>query len=392
MNLSPCSRFLGIEIQESAVHAVLLQRDRRGFALTGFAIETLPSLPGQQPVQRIIAALHQALRRLPGSRTRRAAFALPDSLVAQHRCTLPAGLAEDTLETALFAEAEGLLPYPIEELVLDYRVLPGTGADAGRTAAEMAVCRRRTLEQLQAIAQNAGLQAVSAEPAAAAQARGQQMLDGPGKGDVPALRLEAIPAPAEQRALSLACGLAAGGGFNLLPWREWRRRTANRKFMAAALAAALLAQAPLLAEHRQLQAQREDWQEHNEVLSLRTGKLVREAAALRQEREEAALLTERMHVMHDWRQQQRAVLEMLISLGHTLPPGLRLQQVSLHGAELELQGRALSIEEVNLFLASAEQNAPWRNARISGIETGKDSEQQVHFKMRAQLALPGNTD
>ncbi len=395
MNLNPRSRTLGVEIQEGAVYAALLCRDRQGWTVAGFASQPLSPLSGEPSTQHIATALQQALRQLSGGYPRRAAFALPETLVAHHQCTLSGDFEEDALETALFAEAEGLLPYPIEELAMDYRFLPGTRTEDGRVTAEIVVCRRRNLEQLQAIAQAAGLQAVCAEPAAAARSRGWQMLEiSKDVGNTPTLRVETAlaPTPTERHNLSLACGLAVGGGFNLFPWRERGRRAANRNSIAAAAVMVLLAQVPVSTEHRQMQAHIGDWQAQNAALLLQTEALEREAEDLRQEKREIDLLAAGMRTMHGWRQQQHTVLEMLLNLGRDLPPGLRLRQIKLQGRELELEGNALSLEEVNLLLASAEQDRPWQNAHISGIQAAKDSQDLVNFKMRGQLAPPGDKD
>ena len=395
MNFNPRSHMLGVEIQEGAIYAALLQGDRRGWTMAGFRSQPLsPTLLEEEPpAQRIASALQQAIRQLPGRRPRQAAFALPDALVACRRCTLPIDLEKDVLETALFAEAEGLLPYPIEDLAMDYRFLPDTKTRDGKVTAEIAVCRHRNLEQLQSIAQAIGLRAVCAEPAAAARTRGQQMLGiSQNSGDTPALQLETALTPAERHSFSLACGLAAGGGFNLFPWRERRQRATNRNFIAAAVLVVLLAQALVLAEYRQLRVRADDWQAQNAALSQQVAALQQETAHLKRKKQEITQLAQDIRIVHGWRQQQHAVLEMLLSLGRALPPGLRLRQVRLQGGELELEGNAFSMEEVNLLLASTEHSKPWRNAHISGIQTVKDSEQQLRFKIRGRLAPPEGTD
>ena len=394
MNLNPRSHMLGVEIQEGAIYAALLQGDRRGWTMAGFRSQPLSFLPGgEPPTQHIASALQQAIRQLPGRRRCQAAFALPDALVACRRCTLPTGLEKDALETALFAEAEGLLPYPIEDLAMDYRFLPDTKTRDGKVTAEIAVCRRRNLEQLQSIAQATGLRAVCAEPAAAARARGQQMLGiSQNNDDMPALQLETTLTLAERHSFSLACGLAAGGGFNLFPWRERRQQATNRNFIAAAILMILLAQALVLAEYRQLRVRADDWQAKNAALSQQVAALEEETAHLKQTEQEITQLEQDIRIVHGWRQQQHAVLEMLLSLGRALPPGLRLRQVRLQGGELELEGNAFSMEEVNLLLASTGHSKPWRNAHISGIQTVKDSEQQLRFKIRGQLAPLEGTD
>jgi type IV pilus assembly protein PilM len=184
---------LGLDLQSDAVRLVALGRNRQGHPLLEHcACE--PLAPGWLVEGRIeqFEAVTQAVSRLlhrAHVRTRQVAMALPEAAVITKRLTLPRALTAEALDARVRAEAEQCLPFPLQEVYLDYG-LPEPGTDAispspqsgpllqdgwdgdrmgVRTNGQMAVllvaARRERVRDLQALAEAVGLQAVAVDVA-----------------------------------------------------------------------------------------------------------------------------------------------------------------------------------------------------------------------------------
>lgn len=144
-------------------------------------------------------------------------------------------------------------------------------------------------------------------------------------------------------------------GVNLLPWREWRRQRAIRRWQIALLGSLLagtllsLLGITLVSQHleRQLQA------------NARLGERI---AGLAEGLEEVALLRERGAALQAQRvelkalvQQQGAGGDLLFRLMEIVPQGARLSEVKLTENELQLSGLARSGADVSQLLRNLGQ-------------------------------------
>lgn len=108
----------------------------------------------------------EALRRVvarSGTRTRRAAVALPASAVITRRLSLPAGLRDDEMEVQVEAEAHNVVPFPLDEVSLDFCVLGPSLKVPGDVEVMMAAARRERVEDREGLLQAAGLEAAVVE-------------------------------------------------------------------------------------------------------------------------------------------------------------------------------------------------------------------------------------
>ncbi len=325
------------------------------------------------PVQACGAALKRALQRL-GDVPRAAAMALPDSQAAERCLELPAGLSEAQYETALRAEAEGLLPYPAAELLIDYRLSsPGAGA---RTA-HLAVCRRTVCEPLQAIAGLAGLQLQRIGIAGQARRQGRELLQ---HGRV---QLQVGTAPAPQAVLELCCGLGLGAGFNFLPWRRQKRRGLHRRLALGLVLSAAALQLPVVLgswhlhqRQENLQAQLADREQQHRQLRL-------QGTELQQRKAHYAQLQTHSATMRNWSTGNRQLLRLLSELPGLLPEGVRLKRLALHGEQLQLWGEAGGAGQVTRLLQRM-RTAGLREAQLNTIRAERIAPGH-HFSLRARL-------
>ena len=152
---------LGIDISSTSAKLIELSRTGEGYKVEAFAVEPLPP---QAIVDRNIADLEQvgqAVARLVAkSRTglKEAAVAVSGSAVITKQILMEKGLSDEELETQVRLEADQYIPYPIDEVAIDFKVLK-TGGTADRDMVLLAACRRENIEIREAALALAGLKA-----------------------------------------------------------------------------------------------------------------------------------------------------------------------------------------------------------------------------------------
>jgi len=103
-------------------------------------------------------ALRDAWKAL-GTRTRNVALALPASAVIAKKLVFPKDFSENDIETQATEEAGRMVPFPIEEVALDFQVL-GSGERApNENEVLVVVTRKDRVEERVAVAEAVGLKA-----------------------------------------------------------------------------------------------------------------------------------------------------------------------------------------------------------------------------------------
>ena len=117
---------LGVDISTTAVKLVELGRKGEQYRVEAFAVEPLPREGLQDDAalepEVVGEAVKRALKR-SGSRNKLAAVALPASFVITKVIPMPANFSEDEMEGQIQLEADQYIPYPLEEVSLDFQVL-----------------------------------------------------------------------------------------------------------------------------------------------------------------------------------------------------------------------------------------------------------------------------
>jgi type IV pilus assembly protein PilM len=151
---------LGIDIGPSAVKLVELSRSGPRFRVEGFAIEPLSEGMVEDRNPADTDDMAEAIRRVcrkAGTRTRRAAVAVPSSSVITRTVPMPADFKESDIETSIAIEAAQYIPYPIEEVYLDFE-LKGRSPTSGEMQDVMLVAtRKENVDTREATLKNAGL-------------------------------------------------------------------------------------------------------------------------------------------------------------------------------------------------------------------------------------------
>jgi len=151
---------LGIDISSTSVKIVELSQTDAGYRVESLAVEPLPanavSEKNIQDVEAVGDTLSKALKK-SGSKCKLAALAVPGSSVITKVITMPASLSDSEMETQIELEADQYIPYPLEEINLDFQILGETKSNPETVDVLLAASRSENVEMRTAIAEIAGL-------------------------------------------------------------------------------------------------------------------------------------------------------------------------------------------------------------------------------------------
>ena len=117
---------IGVDISSTAVKLLQLARTGDRYRVEHYAVEPLPPNAVVEKNLVEVEAVGEAIRRAvarSGSRIKHAAAAVSGSSVITKVIPMPADLGEDDLESQIELEAVNYIPYPIEEVNLDFEVM-----------------------------------------------------------------------------------------------------------------------------------------------------------------------------------------------------------------------------------------------------------------------------
>ena len=114
----------------------------------------LPPLPQDAVVEKTIANVEEVAARRCGrwwlqakTKTKLASTAVAgSSVITKGGAAMPAGLREDDLETQLTLEADQYIPYPLDEVAIDFEVQGETANNPSQVDVLLAACRREAID------------------------------------------------------------------------------------------------------------------------------------------------------------------------------------------------------------------------------------------------------
>ena len=117
---------IGVDISSTAVKLLQLAQVGGRYRVEHYAVEPLPPNAVIEKniveVEAVGEAIRRALNR-SGAKTRTAAAAVAGSAVITKLIPMPADLSDEDMEAQIEVEANQYIPYPIEEVSLDFEVL-----------------------------------------------------------------------------------------------------------------------------------------------------------------------------------------------------------------------------------------------------------------------------
>lgn len=117
---------MGVDISSTAVRLLQFGRSGGRYRVEHYAVEPLPTNAVTEKNIVEVEAVGEAVRRAlsrSGSKLKHAAAAVAGSAVITKVITMPAELSEEELEGQIQVEANQYIPYPIEEISLDFEVI-----------------------------------------------------------------------------------------------------------------------------------------------------------------------------------------------------------------------------------------------------------------------------
>jgi type IV pilus assembly protein PilM len=117
---------LGLDISSTAVKLLEVSQRAKRYRVESYAVEPLPPNAVVERTINDVEAVGEAIKRAvrrAGTRTRYAAVAVAGSAVITKVISLPSGLTDAELASQIELEADQYIPFPIEEVSLDYVVL-----------------------------------------------------------------------------------------------------------------------------------------------------------------------------------------------------------------------------------------------------------------------------
>ena len=156
------SSLLGIDISSTSVKLLELSRQGERYRVEAYAVEPLPA---NAVVEKNIAELegvgHALSRALlkAGTRLKGVAVAVAGSAVITKIIEMDGGLSDDEMENQLKIEADQYIPYPLDEVAIDFEVQGASPHNRERVSVLLAACRKENVEVREAALALAGLTA-----------------------------------------------------------------------------------------------------------------------------------------------------------------------------------------------------------------------------------------
>ena len=152
---------VGLDISSSSVKLVELGEDKAGnLVLEHCAIEPLErgwiSDGNIEKFEEVAEALRRLIKK-SGTKTKNVAMALPPSAVITKKIILQGGLSDLELEQQVETEANQYIPFPLEEVALDFCVIGPSVSSPGDVEVLIAASRREKVQDIQGLAEAVGL-------------------------------------------------------------------------------------------------------------------------------------------------------------------------------------------------------------------------------------------
>ena len=151
---------VGIDITSKAVQLLELSEVDNKLCVEAYSICSLPSgavdertiIKAGEVGTAIQSAIHSSEIRL-----NQVIAAVPSSSIINKIISMPSGLTDDQMETLIALDADQHIPYPIEEVALDFEVLGNTPGRQDRVDVLLVACRRESVDQCLEVLELAGM-------------------------------------------------------------------------------------------------------------------------------------------------------------------------------------------------------------------------------------------
>jgi len=140
---------LGLDISSTTVKLLELSYSGDRYRVESYAVSSLPQDAVIEKSVNDVDGVANAIRSVVAqSRTKlkTVAAAVAGSSVITKMIDMPEGLSEDDMETQLTLEADQYIPYPLEEVAIDFEIQGPSPERENQVEVLLAACRRETID------------------------------------------------------------------------------------------------------------------------------------------------------------------------------------------------------------------------------------------------------
>ncbi|PAJ72634.1 pilus assembly protein PilM [Pseudoalteromonas sp. NBT06-2] len=145
----PVTWMVGIDIGSHSIKAVLLSKKDEHYRLEAFAVEAMPKGAmverSIQDIESVSRVIHKIRKKMPKSVTQ-AAVAVSGQTVITKVIFMDVSLTDSELESQIEIEADSLIPYPLDEVSLDFEKLDINEADPSKVNVLLSAARTESVE------------------------------------------------------------------------------------------------------------------------------------------------------------------------------------------------------------------------------------------------------
>jgi len=151
---------IGLDISSTTVKLLELSRQGGGFRVENYSVKPLPAnavveknINEPEAVAQVLRAMVQGSR----TKTKDAAVAVSGSSVITKLVEMPGDLSEEQMEAYISTEADQYIPYPLEEVALDFDIQGPSAKNPDQVEVLLAACRSENVETRVSVLEIAGL-------------------------------------------------------------------------------------------------------------------------------------------------------------------------------------------------------------------------------------------
>lgn len=147
---------LGLDISSTSVKLLELSRNNARYRVEAYAVEPLPPNAVVEKNISDVEGVGEAIKRVltrSKAQSRQAAVAVAGSAVITKTIEMDASLTDDDMENQITVEADQYIPYPLDEVAIDFEVQGLSERNPEQVEVLLAACRRENVEMREAALQ-----------------------------------------------------------------------------------------------------------------------------------------------------------------------------------------------------------------------------------------------
>ena len=140
---------LGLDISSTSVKLLELSRDGRRYRVEAYGVTSLPPNAVVEKNINEVEGVAEAIRRVVDSsktKIKNVAVAVAGSAVITKVIEMEKGLNEDAMETQITIEADQYIPYPLDEVAIDFEIQGPSDRSPEQVNVLLAACRKENVD------------------------------------------------------------------------------------------------------------------------------------------------------------------------------------------------------------------------------------------------------